>query len=316
MTTLAAGLALLLHAAQLLGLAPLLAGAIAVLRARLLGGAGPPLLMPYHDLRRAWRKQAVRTEGATFWSHAAPPTVLGATAAAALLVPSFTLGMATAPLSDLLTVLGLLGLARAALLLGALDAGTTRGGQAAARAALYWALAVPAAVAIGYALALLTGSTNLDRALTVLRDGPLGPRLPAAVALGLVVAALGLVAAVLGGRRENRSALAGEDALRLEYSGADLGLLTYADSLQRLVWLTLIGALALPLPSTGGGRLTAWSIGVLAWAAKTSVLGFALAVWQTAAARPQVARIPALLGGAAVLASLSVLLLFAAQSAP
>jgi formate hydrogenlyase subunit 4 len=312
-TLLAAGLALLLHAVLVLGLAPLLAGVMAKVQARLLGRAGRPWLSPYHDLVRTLRKQPVAAEGTTVIARAAPAIVLAAVIAAALLVPSFTLGMATAPLADLLAVLGLLALARAALLLGALDLGTPFGGLGAARTAMPAALAVPAVVAIAYALTLLTGSSNVDRALAVLREAPTAARVPAAIALGGIVAALGLVALALTGRR----APGDDDALLLEYSGADLALLDYAGSLQLLVWLSLIGALALPVPLSGGGApLRAWGIGLLGWAAKTVLLGAGLAAYDTTAARLAAGRVPVLLGAAVVLASLCVLLLFAAQAAP
>jgi formate hydrogenlyase subunit 4 len=312
-TLLAAGLALLLHAALVLGLAPLLAGVMSKVQARLLGRAGRPVLAPYHDLLRGLRKQTVAAEGTTAIAQTAPAIVLSAVIGAALLVPSFTLGMATAPLADLLAVLGLLALARGALLLGALDLGTPFGGLGAARTAMPAALAVPAVVAIAYALTLLTGSSNLDRALAVLREAPTASRVPAAIALGGVVAALGLVALALTGRRATGDA---DDALRLDYSGADLAMLDYAGSLQLLVWLSLIGGLALPVPLSGGGApLRAWGIGLLGWMAKTAVLAAGLAAYETTAARMPVGRVPVLLGAAVVLASLCVLLLFAAQAA-
>jgi len=53
----------------------------------------------------------------------------------------------------------------------------------------------------------------------------------------------------------------------------------------------------------------------LGWVAKTAVLAAGLAAYETAAARMPAGRVPVLLGAAVVLASLCVLLLFAAQAA-
>ena len=128
MTALGSVLTLLLHAALLLALAPVLAGGLRTARARLLGRGGPPVLQGWHDLIRLARKQPVLADNASWLFAAVPGVCAAAVLAAALLVPSFALGMATAPLSDLLVVAGLLGLARCALALAALDVGTAFGG--------------------------------------------------------------------------------------------------------------------------------------------------------------------------------------------
>ena len=70
-------------------------GFIRLVKARLLGRAGPSPLQPWRDLARLFRKQSVVAEGASWLFRAAPSTAFAATFAAALLVPSFVLGMTT-----------------------------------------------------------------------------------------------------------------------------------------------------------------------------------------------------------------------------
>src|SRR3954463_6982485 len=105
-------LALVPHIALMLLAAPLLAG--------LLGPAAPA--QPWRDLRRLFRKPGIWPEDAGPFA-AAPVVSLGATLAACVLVPSFTLGMATAPIGDLVLIAMLFGLSRAAVVLAGFDAG-------------------------------------------------------------------------------------------------------------------------------------------------------------------------------------------------
>lgn len=301
MTALAGVLTLLLHAALVLAAAPVLAGLLGRARARLLGRSGPPALQPWRDLVRLARKQPVLAEDASWLFAAVPGVCVAATLAAALLVPSFALGMATAPLADLLVVAGLLALARCALALAGLDAGTAAGGMGASRTTSIAAYAEPVLLLVFLVLALLAGTTNLDATAAALREGGQGLRLP----LGL--AGLAVCVVVLADRP-------GQDALALEYSGRHLALIQYAAALRLLLWLSLIAAMFLPfgLAPAGAGPL-AWIVGLLAWAGKLGGLCAGLLLLEASAAGLRVLDVPRLLGAALLLMLLAALLLFVSQ---
>jgi formate hydrogenlyase subunit 4 len=106
-----------LHAAIVFAAAPLLTGIITKFRARLLGRPGAPVLQPYRDLAKFLAKTPILPDTATQLYQAWPFAALAATGTAALLIPSFTLGMATAKLSDFITLIGLFAVARAATML-------------------------------------------------------------------------------------------------------------------------------------------------------------------------------------------------------
>ncbi len=55
-----------------LALAPLLAGYVRKLKARLVGRKGPPLLQPYRDLLRLLRKEVVLAHSASWVFRATP----------------------------------------------------------------------------------------------------------------------------------------------------------------------------------------------------------------------------------------------------
>ncbi len=299
-------LALVIHVVLVLAAAPVIAGLIPFLQARFSGLSGPPLLQPWRDLLRLARKVPVLPESASELFAAAPAFVLAATGAAALLVPSFATGMLTAPGSDLLVIGGLLMAARAALVLAALDAGTAPGGMAAGREIGLAALAEPALLLVILVVAGTGGTTNLDIAAATLRDAPLAPHVP----LALAMPALTLVALALNAGRG--SGPAGEAALTAEFSGRHLAALEFSRALRLVIWFNLIGALACPFgmaPLEGG--LVAWVAGLVLWGVKMLVLAVALALVEAMLGPAIRARLPGLLGFALLLGLLAAAFLFA-----
>ncbi len=301
MSTLAALLALVLHAALMLAAAPTLAGFLDAGRARLAGRAGPPLSQPWRDLARLLRKQPVVADQASFVTVGAPYACFVATACAALLVPSYALGMVSAPASDLFVIVGLLATARVTMALAALDAGTPSGGIGASRAGLLATFAEPALALVVLTVALLAGGTNLDRSAAALSEGGQGM----GASLALAGAATAMVALIASRHLESSD---------WELSGRHLALVGLAGQLRLLAWFGLVGALFLPfgLAPEGAGPL-AWLIGLLAWAAKVTVLGGLLLLAETMIARMRVFRAVEFLGVAVVLALLAAVFLFVSQ---
>jgi formate hydrogenlyase subunit 4 len=255
----------------------------------------------------------VLAENASVVFRTAPLASFAATAAAAALVPSFALGMATAPVADLLVIAGLLTIARVALALAAMDVGTAFGGIGASREMTFAAFAEPALLLVFLTLMLLAGSTNLDLIAGLLRDGSLGLR----VSLGLALAATMAVAVAETGRIpvDNPSSHLElgmvHEAMVLEYSGGDLALIEATAALRLLLWFTLIAAIFIPFGiAPDGAGPVAWVIGLVAWAAKMLGLALALAVFETASAKMRVFRVPEYLGIAVLLGLLAAVFLF------
>jgi formate hydrogenlyase subunit 4 len=309
-------LAQALHAFLVLAAAPLLAGLIRRIKSRLLGRAGPPVVQPWRDLIRLSRKDRVVADGASILFRAAPFAVFGCVYAAALLVPSFALGMAFAPLSDLLVIAGLLGAARCALALAGMDAGTAFGGIGASREMTFAAFAEPAFLLVIFTFALLAGTTNLDAAATLLSDGALGLR----VSLGLAFCATVIAGLTDSGRypadnpATHLELTMVHEASALEYSGRDLALIELAGALRLLVWFDLIGAAFAPFGmASADSGLPGWIAGLGAWAGKLALMAACLAVFETSRAKMRVFRVPELLGAAVLLGVLAALLLFVSQ---
>jgi formate hydrogenlyase subunit 4 len=303
----------ILHVALLLAVAPLLTGLLRRCKARLVGRVGPPILQPYRDLLRLARKQTVLAENASIVFRMAPLASFSATAAAAALVPSFALGMVSAPVADLLVIAGLLAMARFALALAAMDVGTAFGGIGASREMTFSAFAEPALLLVFLTLMLLAGTTNLDLIAGLLRDFSLGLR----VSLGLTLVATLAVAVAENGRIPVDNPASHlelgmvHEAMVLEYGGPDLALIEATATLKLLLWFSLIAAIFVPFGiAPDGSGPVAWAIGLAAWVLKMGGLALALAVFETSIAKMRVFRVPEYLGIAVLLGLLAAVFLF------
>ncbi|MBS0559490.1 MAG: NADH-quinone oxidoreductase subunit H [Proteobacteria bacterium] len=302
-----------LHIALVFAAAPLVVGVIRSVKARLVGRAGPSVLQPYRDLLRLVRKRTVVAENASAVFLLAPMAAFAATAAAAALVPSFALGMISAPIADLLVVAGLLTIARVAQALAGMDVGTAFGGIGASREMSFAAFAEPALLLVIFTLVLLAGTTNLDVVAGLLRDGSLGLR----VSLGLVLVAALAVAAAENGRipvdnpATHLELTMVHEAMVLEYSGPDLAVIEATAALRLTLWLTLIAAVFIPFGiAVPEASALGWLTGLGAWVGKILALAVALAVFETSIAKMRVFRVPEFLGIAVLLGLLAAVFLF------
>ena len=124
-------------------LAPLLPGIINRVKAKFAGRHGKPVLQTYYDIAKLLRKGEVISHTTTWTFAVAPSVALAGTLCALSLLP---LGGAVSPLAfagDFVLAAYLLGVGRFAIMLGALDTGSAFEGMGASREATFSALAEP-----------------------------------------------------------------------------------------------------------------------------------------------------------------------------
>jgi formate hydrogenlyase subunit 4 len=310
----AALVATLLHVALMFGLAPLLMGMIGSLRARLLGRRGPPVVQPYRDLAKLIRKQPVIPETATAFYIVWPFVAFAATGAAALLSPSFAFGMITAPLSDVITLIGLFALARAASLLAGLETGFGFGGAGAGRDVLFSIFTEAALLVLVLTFVLIAHTPTIDGIGLAFRDGHIG----LSVSLGFALAAMLAVGLTETGRIPVDNPTGHlelgmvHEAMLLEYSGRYLALFHYTASLRLILWFSLLGTIFFPFGMADAGAVLSWPLGLVSWTVKLAVFAGALVLFEVSTAKLRVFRVPEFLGVALLLGVLSAVFLFVA----
>ena len=298
-------------------LAPLLTGLVRKTKARLLRRQGAPVLQPYRDLLRLFRKEVVLAHNASWLFRAAPYLVFAATWVAAALVPTFATGLVFSWTADLIAIVALLASARFFLALAGMDVGTSFGGIGSSREAMIASLAEPAMMMITFTLALIAGSTQLAAMAAFMASSEVGLR----VSLALAAVALVMVAIAENGRipidnpATHLELTMVHEAMVLEYSGRHLALIEWAASIKLLLYVSLIACLFAPwgLARIGEGA-AAMAIGLGAYPVKVAVGGVLLALFETSIAKMRVFRVPEFLGAALMLGLLAAMLRFVSRS--
>ncbi|MBI4921530.1 MAG: NADH-quinone oxidoreductase subunit H [Devosia nanyangense] len=303
--------------ALVLALAPLLTGFVRKVKARLTRRQGASIIQPYRDLLRLLRKEVVLAQNASWLFRSAPYLIFATTWVAAALVPTFATGLYFSWTADLIALVALLGSARFYQALAGMDVGTSFGGIGSSREVMIASFAEPAMLLTVFTVALVAGSTQLSTIAEVMSSSHVGLR----VSLGMALFAMIMVAIAENARipvdnpATHLELTMVHEAMILEYSGRHLALIEFAASLKLLLYCSLIACIFMPwsLASAEAGPV-AYLVGGVVYLGKLVLLGFALAVFETAIAKMRVFRVPQFLGAALMLSLLGTLLLFVSRT--
>ena len=240
------GLALnIVQALLLLAFAPLIAGIINKVKAFLQKRQGASGLQEYFDLAKWWKKPTILTPYTSIIFVVAPAVYFITSFLAASMVPGFLAGQIS--ISDAFIFVYILALGRFFMCLSSMDAATAFGGMGGSREVYVSVLVEPAVMLAILINSLRYHSTTLS-GMVIDYDG----------AYFTVSAALACVAFFLVILAENsRLPVDNPDThleltmihegMTLEYSGPLLTLIHLGSMLKVMVFLTLFGALYLPL---------------------------------------------------------------------
>lgn len=294
------------HILLALGMPPLLLGVIARTKAVFAGRVGPPLLQPYHDLARLFRKGSVFSTTTTWVFRAGPVVGLVTAGIAALMVP---LANPAAPISfpgDFLLVAYLLGLGRFFTASAALDTGSAFEGMGAAREVTFACLAEPALFLGLLVLAKLSGSLQLADML----GGSLSTQWVAAGAsLALVLLSWFIVLLAENSRipfddpNTHLELTMIHEVMVLDHSGPALGMILYGASVKLFIFVALVVRLALPM--TINRPWLGWPLFLAGMLAVAVVIG----VVESVMARLRLTQVPVLLLAACLLSGFGIILL-------
>ena len=135
------GIRILLHISLVMIFSPLLLGIAGKTKAFFAGRRGPPLLQPYYDIGKLFRKGNVYSPTTTWIFQAAPIVSMAAVLVSSIVIP---MGSIEAPLEfwgDVILFTGLYALARFFVVIAALDTGSSFEGMGASREAAFSCLA-------------------------------------------------------------------------------------------------------------------------------------------------------------------------------
>jgi formate hydrogenlyase subunit 4 len=292
------------HVLVALSLPPLLLGIITKTKAQFAGRVGPPVLQPYYDLAKLFRKGSVYSTTTT-WVFWAGPVVGVATAVLILLV--IPLANSTAPISfigDPILVAYLLGLSRFFTASSALDTGSPFEGMGAAREVTFACLAEPAFFGGLLVLAKLSGSLRLS---TMLGDTLELHWSSAGASLALVLVSWLIVLLVENSRipfddpNTHLELTMIHEVMVLDHSGPAFGMILYGASLKLFIFGALVVRLVFPLRH---GSWLGWPLFIFLMLAVAVMIG----IIESVMARLRLTHIPVLLVAACLLSVFGVIL--------
>lgn len=298
-----------------LALAPLLPGIINRVKALAAGRRGRPLLQAYHDILRLLRKGEVVSSTATWPFVLGPSVVLACAMLALALLP---LGGVPSPAGfagDFILAAYLLGMGRFALMLSALDTGSPFEGMGASREAAFSALAEPAMFLAFLALSSLCLDLGHATVQQEARAFSLGAMFHGQTALAwqlgrpelFVAPAVFFILLLAENSRipvddpnTHLELTMIHEVMILDQSGPNLAMLVYASTLKLWFFAALVAALVVPpLPPLAAGCL---------WLAAIALVAALVGVVESVMARLRMPRVPHLLGMAAALGALALII--------
>ena len=291
--------------------APALPGLAARTRSWLTGRRGAPVLQLYSDLAKLWRKSAVYSATTTWAFRLGGVVLFVTTVLAALLLPFDGRGALIRFAGDFVAFAGLLALGRFALILAAMDTGSSFEGMGASRDATIGSLVEPALFLCFAALAIASGELSLAGMLGTTPArlwGPAGP------ALAMVAVSLFLLVLAEAGRvpvddpTTHLELTMIHEVMVLDHSGPDLALIQYAGALRLALFGTLLAGVTVPLATLPP------ALAVAAWLVALGGVAVGVGVIEAVMARLRLARVPQFLVAAATLPAFSVILLLSAAA--
>ena len=295
-----------LHLLVVLTVPPLLLGVIGRTKAAFAGRQGAPVLQPWYDLVRLFRKEMVLSTTTTWVFLVGPVLAVVAPLTASLLVP---LGGSRAPISftgDLVLFAYLFALSRFFTAAAALDTGSAFEGMGAAREVSFACLAEPALFFGLLVLGRISGTLTLSSMLSA--PWTTG-WITAGASLVLVVAGWFVVLLAENSRipfddpNTHLELTMIHEVMVLDHSGPAFGLILYGASLK----LFVLGALLVRtvVPCNASTAALNW----VAFLAGMFLLAVVIGVVESVIARLKLVRVPQLLVTACLLSAFGMILL-------
>lgn len=285
-------------------LSPAILGIINRVKAFFAGRKGPSVWQPYCDLFKLLRKGSVYSRSTSGILRAAPAVVLACMAVCTTILPWGELQAPVGFLGDVILLAYLLGLARFATVLAALDTGSSFEGMGASREVQYAALAEPSFFLGMLVLVLHSDFQGLSGILSrVSVDAGHGGGL-----LLLLVAGSWFVLLLTENSRipiddpnTHLELTMIHEVMVLDYSGPDLAYILYAAALKLWIFSALIVNLTFPLHSLP------WWLQIPTFLLAMALVAILVGVVESILARLRLLQIPKILIGSATLSLIALI---------
>jgi len=292
--------------AEALILAPLLPGIINKVKAFFAGRKGPSLFQLYYDIFKLLKKAPVYSSTTGILFRTAPVITLVSTVGMVLLLPMGTQPSVFSFPGDILLFLYLGGLGRVLTVFGAMDTGSSFEGMGASRECQFAILAEGAFIASAGALILFSGSCRM---WLMLNHTGFSDWANAGTPLLLMIVAMFIVVLTeccrlpVDDPETHLELTMIHEAMILDNSGSDLGMIHYAASLKMWVLLQFLTMMFVPPFGCPCCR-------ILLQTAVIFLLTVVIGIVESVTARYRFLKVPQLLAGSIALGILAMVLFY------
>jgi formate hydrogenlyase subunit 4 len=285
---------------------PLIQGMIKKLKARMQGRTGPGILQPYRDLIRLFHKDMVVSATSSWIFRATPYIVFSSTVTAAMIVPVVTTMSGLGVMGDVIALIYIFALGRFFMALAGLDAGTAFGGEGSSREMTVAVLVEPMMMLSVFTAAISAGSTNVAR-IAQMQNVLYSPShiLALSAFMTAIIAETGRIPVDNPDTHLELTMI--HEGMILEYSGRYLALMEWAHYMKQMLLFTVAVDIFFPLGISNSSEITGLAMSSVWYFFKMCLIAFLMAITESTRAKMRFFQLPSLLGGAFVLAFLSLL---------
>jgi formate hydrogenlyase subunit 4 len=286
--------------------APLVPGVVSRTKAIAAGRRGPPIWQLYADLWKLTQRGTVYSTTTTWVFRVAPVLLVTTTAAAATLLPLDGRDSVLRFAADAVAFAYLLALGRFALVLAALDTGSSFEGMGASREVTFASIVEPGLFIALVALGTMAHDFSLSAMLgeSALRS-PVGTAVPS-VMVAVTMFALGLAECSrvpVDDPATHLELTMVHEVMVLDHSGPDLAMILYANALKLALFAAIIPSVL--IREAGPGE---W-LGLFTLLGSFIGIGIAIGIVESIMARLRLPRVPLFIAGGAARALVGLILL-------
>ena len=287
-------------------LSPLVNGIIKKLKANMQGRVGPGIFQPYYYLIRLFKKDMVISSITSWIFKATPYIVFTSTIAAAMIVPVITTRVPFGMMGDVIALIYIFALGRFFMALAGLDAGTAFGGEGSSREMTVAILVEPMMMLSIFTAAISAGSTNIIK-IAETHSMLYTPSHILALS-AFIVAVIAETGRIPVDNPDTHLELTMiHEGMVLEYSGKYLALMEWAHYMKQMLLFTIAAGIFFPLGISNNTEISGLALSSGVYFLKILFMAFLMALIESTRAKMRFFQLPSLLGGAFVLALLSLL---------
>ena len=287
-------------------LSPLVNGIIKKLKANMQGRVGPGIFQPYYDLIRLFKKDMVISSITSWIFKATPYIVFTSTIAAAMIVPVITTRVPFGMMGDVIALIYIFALGRFFMALAGLDAGTAFGGEGSSREMTVAILVEPMMMLSIFTAAISAGSTNIIK-IAETHSMLYTPSHILALS-AFIVAVIAETGRIPVDNPDTHLELTMiHEGMVLEYSGKYLALMEWTHYMKQMLLFTIAAGIFFPLGISNNTEISGLALSSGVYFLKILFMAFLMALIESTRAKMRFFQLPSLLGGAFVLALLSLL---------